>query len=133
MSSGARLHAAAVQQALEGAGLTVYMGGAPDSPTHPYVAVYTDAGRGGFTSLSHDTDQWMHLFQTTSVGMDHTQALWAAEKVRTALAGVSLTVAGWSTGRIEHIMSAPVAVDYDAPTNVRYKFDQWRYVTVPTA
>lgn len=133
MSGDGRAHAAAIKAALEAEGLTVYPGGGAANPTFPYVALYTDAGDPKQTSLGQDVDQWVHIFQTTSVGTTHEQALWVASKVREALAGVRLTVTGWNNSRIENIMTAPVASDYDAPTNIRYKFDQWRYRAVPSA
>jgi hypothetical protein len=101
------------------------------------VALYTDAGAAQQSSLTMAADHYVHTFQTTAVatsdldGKAHEQALWVAEKVRTALAGKRLTVTGWNNARIEHIASSPVQADYDAPTNVRHKVDQWRYVATP--
>ena len=127
-----RDHTAAVKALLEAEGLTVHVGGASDEPTHPYVALYADGGRALQTSLRMDADQYDVSWQTTCVGVTHEQVLWAAEKVQAALAGVTVTVAGYSTSPVEQLMAAPVSVDYDAPTNVRYKFDQWRYRAAPS-
>jgi len=128
-----RDHTDAIQDVLETAGLTVYVGGAPDDPTFPYVALYVDGGRALQTALRMSADQFDVSWQTTSVGTTHEQAMWAADKVRGALAGTVVTVSGWSNSPTEQLMSSPVAVDYDAPTDVRYKFDQWRYRAVPTS
>ena len=123
---------AAVQAAIEAQGVTVHTGGAPDDPTFPYVALYSDAGRGLRTALGGSTDHYVHTFQTTCVGVTHEQATWLAEKVQSALSGQRLTVSGWSTGLVDHIMAGIGGRDYDAPTDINTKYDQWRYHTVPT-
>ena len=126
-----RAHTDAIEAVLEAAGLRVYVGGAPDDPTFPYVAVYVDGGRALQTSLRMSADQYDVSWQTTSVGVTHEQAMWAADRVRDALAGRVVEVSGYVNSPTEQLMSSPVAVDYDAPTDVRYKFDQWRYRAVP--
>jgi hypothetical protein len=139
VTGSGRTHAAAVKAALEAAGLRVYMGGAPAEPVFPYVAVYHDAGMADQTSLAMVADHYVHTFQTSCVakgdvaGKAHEQCSWVAEKVRGALAGKRLTVSGWNNGLIDHLMSAPISVDYDAPTDVRQKFDQWRYRAAPSS
>jgi len=127
-----RAHTDAIAAMLTAAGLRVYPGGAPDNPTMPYVALYCDGGRALQTSLARDFDQSDVTFQTTAVGTTHAQAMWASEKVQAAVAGKRVTVSGFANSPTEQLMSSPVAVDYDAPTNVRYKFDQWRYRAVPS-
>lgn len=127
-----RVHAAAIKSALTAAGLTVYDGGPPANPAYPYVGLYTDAGRPIRANLRGQQNHSIHTFQTTTCGTDHEQVLWAAEKVRTALAGVRMTVSGFDNEPVENIMSSTVGTDYDGPTNVRTKFDQWRYLSVPT-
>lgn len=122
----ARGHTTTVVGLLTAAGLRVYPGGAPDDPVFPYVAVYVDGGRNLATSMGQAPDQWDVTVQTTSVGTTHEQCLWAAGKVSGALAGVRPAVSGFTNSRFEHLYAAPVAVDYDAPTDVRYKVDQWR-------
>ena len=132
MSGEGRAHTAAVEAAIEAQGVTVHVGGAPDDPVFPYVAVYSDAGRGLRTAMGGATDHYVHTFQTTCVGVTHEQATWLAEKVQSALSGQILAVSGWSNGPVEHIMSGIGGRDYDAPTDVSTKYDQWRYHTVPT-
>ena len=133
MSGAGRAHTAAVKALLEAENLTVHVGGAPDDPTFPYVALYSDAGRGLQTSLRSSTDHYVHTFQTSCVGTTHEQTEWVAEKVQTALSGVLVTVAGWDCSPTDHIMSGIGGVDYDAPTDVNTKYDQWRYTAVPSS
>lgn len=133
MNGEGRAHTAAVVAAIAAQGVTVYNGGAPDSPVLPYCAVFSDAGRGLATSMGQSTDQYVHTFQTTSVGTSQEQAAWVAEKVREALSGKTLTIAGWSTQPVQHIMAGIDGRDYDAPTNIDAKYDQWRYRAVPTS
>jgi hypothetical protein len=133
VSGGGRAHTTVVKTALTAQGLTVYVGGAPDDPVFPYVAVYSDAGRGLRTAMEGSTDHYVYTFQTSCVGVTHEQATWVAEKVQTALSGKTLTVSGWATGPVEHIMSGIGGRDYDAPTDINTKYDQWRYHAVPTS
>lgn len=133
MTGNGRAHTTAVKNLLTAAGLTVHVGGAPDDPTFPYVAVYHDAGRALQTGLDRGVDRYVHTFQTSCVGTTHEQTEWAAEKVRGALAGAVPTVSGWSCGPVENIMAGITGVDYDAPTDVRTKYDQWRYHAVPAS
>jgi hypothetical protein len=122
---------AAVVDAVEAEGVTVYAGGAPDDPAFPYCVVFSDAGRGLQTALDASTDHYVHTFQTTCVGRTQEQAMWAAERVQSALSGVVLSVSGWECYPVRHIMSGIVGRDYDAPTDINTKYDQWRYTAVP--
>ena len=74
MSGDGRAHTAAVVAAIAAEGVTVYNGGAPDSPSFPYCAVFSDAGRGLASSMGQATDQYVHTFQTTCVGVTQEQA-----------------------------------------------------------
>ena len=133
MNGEGRDHTAAVESAIEAAGVTLYVGGAPDDPVMPYVALYSDAGRGLRASLDGATDHYVHTFQTSCVGVTMEQTTWLAEKIQGVLSGQTLTVSGWSCGPVAHIMAGITGKDYDAPTDVNTKYDQWRYYTTPSA
>lgn len=109
-------HVDAVQAALEGAGLTVYLGGTPTSsgwtPPDQFCVLYPEPGEAVRESLADVRSDFMATFQVTCVGGSMERALWVADKVRQALIG-PLSVAGRSAWRPEDLGGPPVQRDDD--------------------
>jgi len=109
-------HMDAVQAALEGAGLTVYLGGAPTSsgwtPPDKYVVLYPEPGEAVRESLADARTDFMSTFQLTCVGSSLERTLWVADTARAALSG-PLSVAGRTTWRPEDLGGPPVQRDDD--------------------
>lgn len=109
-------HMDAVQAALTGAGLTVYLGGTPTGTgwvqPDKFAVLYPDPGMAVPESLADDRTDFVALFQVTCVGASVERALWVADRVRQAL-NSPLTVAGRTAGRPEDIGGPPVQRDDD--------------------
>jgi hypothetical protein len=112
-------HVDAVQAALVGAGLAVGLGGAPVPAVSKYVALYPDPGQSVSESLADRRTDVMLMVQATCVGPTAEQALWVADKVRSALAGV-LTVDGRVAWRPEELGGPPVSRDDDVTPPLFY-------------
>lgn len=105
----------AVRAALEGAGLTVYLGGAPSptsgwTPPDKYAVLYVEPGESVRESLADARTDFMTTFQVTCVGGSLERCLWVADRVREALSG-PLTVEGRSAWRPEDLGGPPAQRD----------------------
>jgi hypothetical protein len=109
-------HLDAVQVALTGAGLTVYLGGAPTDaawqPPDKYVVLYADPGRAVRESLADVRTDFTATVQVTAVGTTQEKCLWTADKVRGALSA-PLVVAGRTCWRPEELGGPQVQRDND--------------------
>jgi hypothetical protein len=112
-------HVDAVQAALTAAGLAVGLGGAPVPAVDRYVALYPDAGQFVTESLADRRTDFVGMVQATCVGPTAEQALWVADKVRSALASV-LTVDGRVVWRPEELGGPPVSRDDDVTPPLFY-------------
>jgi len=127
-------HVDAVQVALEAAGLTVYLGGAPTSPgwspPDKYAVLYPEPGEAVRESLADVRGDFMTTFQITCVGGSMERALWVADKTRAALS-VPLTVAGRATWRPEELGGPPVQRDDDTTPPSWFVPVQYRLMSIP--
>lgn len=127
-------HVDAVKAALETAGLTVYLGGAPTAagwtPPDLFAVLYPDAGRAVRSSLADERTDFDSTVQVTCVGSDVERALWVASRVRQALA-VPLTVAGRSCWPAEDLGGPPVQRDDDVTPPVFFVPVQYRLMSIP--
>lgn len=80
-----RLHADAVASLLTGAGLTVSIGEAPDDLAGAFVVLYPTPGLELAETLGYPIGDMQMDFQLTCVGESSEQALWCADKARTAI------------------------------------------------
>ena len=124
-------HVDAVQAALEGAGLAVYLGGAPAAPPDMYAVLYPDPGRASSASLAGERTEFSHIVQVTCVGATAEQALWVADKVRSSLDG-PLTVAGRRAWQPEDQGGPPVARDDDLTPPVFFVPVQYLIQSIPS-
>jgi hypothetical protein len=127
-------HVDAVQAALEGAGLTVYLGGAPTSPgwspPDKFCVLYPEPGESVRDSLADTRSDFMAMFQVTCVGGSMERALWVADKVRQALSG-PLSVEGRSAWRPEDLGGPPVQRDDDTNPPSWFVPVQYRIKSLP--
>lgn len=123
-------HRDAVKAALEGQGLAVGLGGAPNPvpTTRMYVALYFAPGQSMRESLADQRTDWDGVFQVTCVGPDEERCLWLADKVRTAL-HVTLTIAGRKAWRPEELGGPPVARDDDVSPPLYFVPVQYRLMS----
>ncbi|MFP3986879.1 hypothetical protein U9R90_05130 [Streptomyces sp. E11-3] len=107
-------HRDAVVAALEGVGLVVGLGVAPDPvpDSGMYAVVHMSPGRSVSESLADVRSDFDGLMQVTAVGPDQERCLWVADKVRAALYG-PLTVAGRVAYRPEELGGPPAVRDDD--------------------
>lgn len=115
------LHAAvlAVLQGLDSNNFKVYDGEVIPDPkvdkdqrVHPYAVLYSDPGHPHATGLCGISDAFEWTFAVICVGGDQNRALWAVDKVRSALVDAELTVSGRSLHRVrEEIRSSTVRRD----------------------
>ncbi|MEV8046383.1 hypothetical protein AB0P02_21420 [Streptomyces griseoluteus] len=112
-------HVDAVQAALETAGLTVYVGGAPRTPPDRYAVLYPEPGTAVRESLADDRSDFETTMTITCVGIDWGRTLWVADRVRKALAA-PLVVEGRSCQRPEDRGGPPLARDDDVTPPVWY-------------
>lgn len=66
----------------------------PDGRVHAYAVYYPSAGWAHALLACGGTDSLDWTFQVTCVGGDRTRALWCVERVRGALSGTAIDVAG---------------------------------------
>jgi hypothetical protein len=127
-------HVDAVQAALEGVGLVVYLGGTPTSsgwvPPDKYAVLYPEPGEAVRESLADVRSDFMATFQVTCVGGSMERALWVADKVRQALVG-PLSVAGRSAWRPEDLGGPPVQRDDDTNPPSWFVPVQYRIKSIP--
>jgi hypothetical protein len=124
----------AVQAALEGGGLTVYLGGAPAeagwTPPDVYVVLYPEPGSAVRESLADARNDFTTTFQITCVGGSLERALWAADTARAALAA-PLAVEGRVTWRPEDLGGPPVQRDDDTNPPSWFVPVQYRLMSIP--
>lgn len=127
-------HVDAVQAALTGAGLTVYLGGTPATagwtPPDKYAVLYPEPGEAVRESLADARTDFVTTFQVTCVGGSMERCLWVADKVRQALSG-PLSVAGRSVWRPEDLGGPPVQRDDDTNPPSWFVPVQYRIKSLP--
>ncbi|MFJ4852395.1 hypothetical protein [Streptomyces sp. NPDC088730] len=128
-------HVDALQAALTGAGLTVYIGGTPTgsgwSPPGQFAVLYPDPGTARRASLAADRTDFVHLVQVTCVGASVERALWVADRVRQALDG-PLTVVGRKAWQPEDQGGPPVQRDDDVTPPVYFVPVQYLIQSIPS-
>ncbi|MET8658152.1 hypothetical protein [Streptomyces griseus] len=128
-------HVDAVQAALAGAGLTVYLGGTPTSagwsPPGQFAVLYPDPGTASRASLAGERTDFSHMMQVTCVGATVERTLWVADKVRQALAG-PLTVAGRRTWLPQDLGGPPVQRDDDVTPPLFFVPVQYLIQSIPS-
>ena len=127
-------HMDAVQAALEDAGLTVYVGGTPAAsgwtPPDKACVLYPEPGMARRESLADERTDFESTMTITCLGGDPVRALWAADKVRKALAA-ALVVEGRSCWPPEDLGGPPVARDDDVTPPVYFVPVQYRICSTP--
>jgi hypothetical protein len=127
-------HVDAVQAALTGAGLTVYLGGTPAAtswtPPDKYAVLYPEPGEAVRESLADQRTDFLAVFQVTCVGGSMERALWVADKVRQALSG-PLVVGGRTVWRPEDLGGPPVQRDDDTNPPSFFVPVQYRIKSIP--
>jgi hypothetical protein len=103
------------------AGINAYDGEVPATPpldadgrVHAYAVLYASPGALFASTLAGAQTSMLGSFQVTCVGGDPTRTVWCVDKVRTALAGATVTLDGQS--RIIRVRSedpGPVRRDDD--------------------
>jgi len=127
-------HLDAVQAALEGVDLTVYVGGIPTdtgwSPPDKFCVLYPEPGMAVRDSLADDRSDFEATFQVTCVGGDPVRALWVTGRVRRALA-VAPAVEGRKCHRPEDLGGPPLARDDDVTPPLWFVPVQYRLCSTP--
>jgi hypothetical protein len=127
-------HVDAVKAALEAAGLTVYLGGAPPgtapTDTTPYVVLYPDPGHAVTASLADDRVDFQAVFQLTCVGLTAEQALNVSDRSLAALTAAPI-VAGRVSWRPEQLDGQPVKRDDDITPPCFYAISRYRLRSIP--
>ncbi|WP_405673271.1 hypothetical protein [Streptomyces sp. NBC_01530] len=127
-------HVDAVTAALAGAGLTVYLGGAPPNvvPTaaDPYVVLYPEPGRTEAASLADDRTNFSAVVQLTCVGLTAGQAMSVSDRAIAALSAV-LTVSGRTSWKPEALDGQPVQRDDDVVPPCFYAPSRYRLRSIP--
>lgn len=128
-------HVDAVTAALQAAGLTVYLGGAPAgvSPTDsaPFVVLYPEPGRAVAASLADNRTYFAAVVQTTCVGLTAEQAMSVSDRAAAALSTV-LTVAGRVSWKPEALDGQPVQRDDDVVPPCFYAAARYRLRSIPS-
>ncbi|GAA5033176.1 hypothetical protein [Streptomyces siamensis] len=127
-------HVDAVQDALEGVGLVVYLGGAPTAsgwvPPDLYAVLYPEPGEAVRDSLADTRADFQTTVQVTCVGGSAERALWVADKVRQALSA-PLVVEGRTAWRPEDLGGPPVQRDDDTNPPSYFVPVQYRIKSLP--
>ncbi|KIZ16835.1 hypothetical protein [Streptomyces natalensis] len=127
-------HVDAVVSALTGAGLVVYLGGAPSgvSPTAstPYVVLYPEPGRAEVASLADNRTNYSAVIQLTCVGLTAEAAMSVSDRAVAALS-VVLAVAGRTSWRPEPLDGQPVQRDDDVVPPCFYAASRYRLRSIP--
>lgn len=128
-------HVDALTTALETAGLTVFLGGAPagtaPTDTVPYVVLYPEPGVPVRASLADDRVNYQGVVQLTCVGLTAEQALSMSDRCVAALSP-RLVVAGRSGWRPEALDSQPVKRDDDVTPPNFYAVLRYRLRSTPS-
>lgn len=128
-------HVDAVQTALEAAGLTVYVGGAPQgvapTDTTPYVVLYPEPGRAEAASLADNRTNFSAVVQLTCVGLTAEQAMSVSDRAIGAMSTV-LTVAGRASWKPEALDGQPVQRDDDVVPPNFYAPSRYRLRSIPS-
>jgi hypothetical protein len=128
-------HVDAVQAALTGGGLTVYVGGTPTNtgwvPPDKFAVIYPDPGTASRASLAGERTDFTNLVQVTCVGASAERALWVADKVRQAL-DQPLTVAGRKAWQPEDQGGPPVQRDDDVTPPLWFVPVQYQIQSIPS-
>lgn len=124
-------HVDAVQTALAGAELTVYLGGAPVAVPEKYAVLYPEPGQVVRESLADARSDFTAVVQITCVGTTPEKALWVADKVRGVLS-VPLLVDGRVLWRPEELGGPPVARDDDVTPPLFFVPVQYRLQSIPS-
>lgn len=127
-------HVDAVTAALQAAGLTVYVGGAPSgvvpAPNQPFVVLYPEPGRAQSASLADDRTLYSAVVQLTCVGLTAEHAMSVSDRAAAALSSV-LTVAQRASWRPEALDGLPVQRDDDVVPPVFYAPSRYRLRSIP--
>ena len=128
-------HVDAVTMALQAAGLTVYLGGAPSgvSPTDaaPFVVLYPEPGRAQTASLADDRTLFSAVVQLTCVGLTAEQAMSVSDRATAVMSSV-LTVAGRFSWKPESLDGQPVQRDDDVVPPCFYAPSRYRLRSIPS-
>ena len=128
-------HVNAVTAALEAAGLTVYLGGAPSgispAPDEPYVVLYPEPGRAEVASLADERTAFSAIVQLTCVGLTAEQTMSVSDRAAAALSAV-LAVAGRVSWKPESLDGQPVRRDDDVVPPCFYAPSRYRLRSIPT-
>jgi hypothetical protein len=124
-------HIDAVTQVLTAAQLTVYLGGAPQGVSPPYVVLYPSPGTPVRASLADNRVDWQGTVQLTCVGATAEQALNVSDRATAAL-DAPLTVAGRQGRRPEALDGQPVTRDDDVTPPLFYTAARWRLRSTPS-
>lgn len=136
MTYAAGSHAAAFLAAVEAAYDLVGDLVAPPHPAvdadnrliRPYAVVYPIGAAvfdGSLEVGDEQADAWP-TYQVTSVGRDRTQAQWLQDKLRAALLGTYLTVAGRRVGPVRLDDEQPAQLDTGVTPYRTYAVDRFR-------
>jgi predicted cobalt transporter CbtA len=124
----------AVTAALEAAGLTVYLGGAPSgvsaTDAQPFVVLYPEPGRAQAASLADDRTLYSAVVQLTCVGLTAEQAMSLSDRAA-AVMSVVLTVAGRVSWKPEPLDGQPVQRDDDVVPPNYYAAARYRIRSIP--
>lgn len=132
MTGPGRQHVSAVLQLLgQVDGLNVFDAWVPPTPAVPYAVVYPDPGTGVSTALAPVSDRVETVFQITCVGLTRDQAMWAAEKVSTALLDAVPVITGRACGSIGQESAQNVLRDDKVKPEAFYTVTTWRLYSVP--
>jgi hypothetical protein len=114
-------HRDAIKEALEGVGLAVGLGVAPDPAPAAglYAVLYMSPGQTMSESLADQRTDMQVMFQVTCVGADEERCLWVVDKVRRAL-HPRLEVTGRKAFRAEELGGPPMLRDDDLTPPVFY-------------
>jgi hypothetical protein len=124
-----RTHADAVVDALDGAGVNVGDGKAPEGPL-PYAVVYDIAGPPLSGTLEEPNEDGELVYQVTCVGSTAEQARWMCDKVITTLLA-GLTVAGRRIALVSIDNTPSVLRDDDINPPVFFATPRFRLKTTP--
>lgn len=127
-------HVDAVTAALETAGLTVYLGGAPSgvvpTDTTPYVVLYPDPGQTVTASLADDRTHFTGVVQLTCVGLTAEQVMNVSDRALAVLT-TPITVTGRVSWKPEALDGQPVKRDDDIVPPCYYAVSRWRLRSIP--
>ena len=128
-------HVDAVTTALEAAGLSVYLGGAPSGVTptdpEPFVVLYPEPGRAQIASLADDRTLFSAVVQLTCVGLTAEQAMSVSDRAAAVMSAV-MTVTGRASWKPEALDGQPVKRDDDVTPPNYYAVARYRLRSIPS-